>query len=114
MPQPGRETDRYELLREPVSTGVSTGCQVDHFLSQALLNAGRSSVIHLRSVPECLFNIDIMAPSHRLKITEMNMTRFLPFGAHGLMGKTTHKKSILSGTTEVAWYTLQRVPRGSW
>jgi hypothetical protein len=43
-----------------------------------------------------------MASSHRLKITEMNMTRLLPFGAHGLMGKTTHKKAILNGTTEVA------------
>lgn len=42
----------------------------------------------------------------------MNTTRFLPFGAHGLMGKTTQKKAILNGTTEVPWYTLQQFPRG--
>lgn len=42
----------------------------------------------------------------------MNTARFLPLGAHSLMGKTTHKKAILNGTTEVLWYILQQFPRG--
>lgn len=42
----------------------------------------------------------------------MNTTRFLPFGSHGLTGKTTHKKAILNGTTEAPWYTRQQFPGG--
>lgn len=45
-----------------------------------------------------------------MKITKMNTTRFLPFGSHGLTGKTTHKKAILNGTTEAPWYTQQQFP----
>lgn len=109
--QNGRKAGCVQL-REPGSTGhLRAG---DHSrATHSLLNSGTSSVRHLPpSEPECLWNIDYYGLEPQLKITEMNMTRFLPFGSHSLTGKTTHKKAILNETTEAPWYTRQQFPRG--